>query len=68
MSLSTDRLELLFELLRRPIPWDPIPEWLKLDDRVMKQFVEMEVRFQMKEVELQQQKLQEFGKMMKIGG
>ena len=67
MALPQDRLELLFELLRRPIPWDPIPPWLRLDDRVMKQFVEMEVRFQMKEVELQQQKLQEFGKMMKIG-
>jgi hypothetical protein len=67
MSITRDRLELLFELLRRPIPWDPIPEWLKLDERVMKQFVEMEVRFQQREVALQQEKLEAFGKIMKIG-
>jgi hypothetical protein len=67
MSINRDRLELLFELLRRPIPWDPIPEWLKLDERVMKQFVEMEIRFQQREVALQQEKLEAFGKMMKIG-
>ena len=67
MSINRDRLELLFELLRRPIPWDPIPEWLKLDERVMKQFVEMEIRFQQREVALQQEKLEAFGKIMKVG-
>lgn len=61
------RMELLFELLRRPIPWDPIPGWLKLDEKMQRQFAQMEIKFQMKELELQQQKLQEFVKMTGIG-
>lgn len=66
MDDDFSRLEFLFHLLRRPIPWDPIPPWLKLDDKMQHQFSQMEIRFQLKEAELQQQKLQEFGKMFGV--
>ena len=59
-------MEFLFELLHRPIPWDPIPPWLKLDEKIQRQFAQMEIRFALKEVEIQQQKIQEFGKMIGI--
>lgn len=65
-GFEDNRLELLFQLLRRPIPWDPIPPWLRLDDKMVKQFTKMEIQFQQKEQELQQQKLQEFSKMMGV--
>jgi hypothetical protein len=63
------RLELLFELLRKPIPWDPLPPWLKLDDKMAQKFTQMEIQFKAKELELQRLKLEEFGKMVgaKIG-
>ncbi len=60
------RMEFLFELLHRPIPWDPIPPWLKLDEKIQRQFAQMEIRLALKEVEIQQQKIQEFGKMIGI--
>jgi hypothetical protein len=66
MNDEFSRLEFIYQLLRRPIPWDPIPPWLKLDDKMQRQFNQMEVRFQLKEAELQQQKLQEFGKMFGV--
>lgn len=64
---NEERLELLFELLRRPIPWDPIPEWLRLDEDMIRQFAAMEIQFQIREAQLQQEKLQTFAKMMRIG-
>ncbi len=64
--MDENRLEFLFELLRRPIPWDPIPPWLKLDDKLQKQFAQMEIKFHLKELELQQQKLQEISKIMDV--
>lgn len=66
MNDDFGRLEFIYQLLRRPIPWDPIPPWLKLDDKLQRQFNQMEIRFQLKEAELQQQKLQEFGKMFGV--
>ena len=65
-GFEENRLEKLFELLHRPIPWDPIPPWLKLDEKMIRQFAQMEIKFQQKELELQQQKVQEFGKMMGV--
>jgi hypothetical protein len=61
------KMELLFDLMKRPIPWDPIPPWLKLDEKMQRQFAQMEIKFQIKEFELQQQKLQEFTKIVGIG-
>ncbi len=67
-------LELMQELLRRPIAWDPvppwiihwdpIPPWLKLDDKMLRQFAQLELKFRKMELDIQQQKLQEFGKIM----
>ena len=62
-----ERIRLLFELLHRPIPWDPIPPWLKLNERMIKEFTQMEINFQLKEAALQQEKLQAFGKLMGVG-
>jgi hypothetical protein len=56
-------IELLFHLLRRPIPWDPIPPWLKFNEQQLKRFAEMELQFQAKYQELETAKLKEFGKI-----
>jgi hypothetical protein len=60
---------------RRPIPWDPVPIWLKLTEEQMRKFAAMEVRLNTKINEIQEkalqdiarieaQKLQEFGKIV----
>ncbi len=68
-----ERLQELFQLLHKPIPWDPIPPWAKVDDRIRQEFSQLEVKFAQKELELQQQglqlrlqKLQEVVKVLKI--
>lgn len=68
------RLESARELLRRPIAWDPvppwvihwdpIPPWLKLDDEIQRKFAQMELKFKNMELDIQQQKLQELGKIL----
>ena len=55
--------ESLAELLRPPI-WDPIPPWLELDKERLQRFAHLEIEFKMKELQLQQEKLQEFTKMI----
>jgi hypothetical protein len=71
MPLNPDRPEPQYELPRylHPYWWrfDPAPPWLKLDEDDLRRFAEMEVRFQLRELELQQEKLQELSKIMKIG-
>jgi hypothetical protein len=54
-----------YYLYRWPF-FDPPPPWLKMDDKMQRQFAQMEIKFQLKELELQQQKFQEFAKMAGI--
>jgi hypothetical protein len=65
-GIDERRLELLFELMHKPIPWDPLPPWMKFDDKFSQKFAQLEIQFRVKELDLQRQKLEEFGKM--VGG
>jgi len=58
------------ELLRKIIwprpwpPWDPIPDWAQLAEEQFKAFAHLEIKFQMQELEIQQEKLKQFGEML----
>ncbi len=60
-------LERLFLLLRRPIPWDPIPWWIKLDEKQVAQFTEVQTRLNTKIAALEAQKVKELGKIVGMG-
>lgn len=64
--IDENRIELLFELMRKPIPWDPLPPWLKLDERMLQKFTQLEVQYRAKEMELQKQKLADFGNIVGV--
>jgi hypothetical protein len=55
--------EVLRELLIPPY-WDPIPPWLDLDRERLQRFAELEIQFKIRELQIQQEKLQEFGKVI----
>lgn len=55
--------ETLREILRPPI-WDPPPPWLELDRDRIRRFTELEIQFKIRELQIQQEKLQEFGKIV----
>jgi hypothetical protein len=59
-------LERLFVLLHKPIPWDPIPWWVKLDDERVRQFNDVQVRLNTKMAEIQAQKIVELSKIADI--
>jgi len=61
------KIESIYELLHRPIPWDPIPPWLRLTKEQLDRFAKMEIEFQRKELEIQQQKLKELGSIAGLG-
>jgi hypothetical protein len=61
-------IEIIFQILRRPIPWDPIPPWLRFNETQLKRFAEMELLFQAKYQELEVAKLKEFSKIAGIKG
>jgi hypothetical protein len=56
--------ESVIEFLRPPI-WDPIPPWLEFDKERLQRFAELEIQFKMKELQLQQEKLQEFTNLLR---
>jgi hypothetical protein len=53
----------LFVMLRRPIPWDPIPWWIKLNKEQITQFHEVQERLNSKIAELEAQKMKELGEI-----
>ena len=57
------RRDTLIEILRPPC-WDPPPPWLKFNDDILRRFTELEIQFKIKELQIQQEKLEQFGKMM----
>lgn len=59
-------LERAFELLPQPIPWDPVPWWMKLDDDRIRQFNEIQTRLNIKMGEIQAQKMKELAKVLKV--
>ena len=44
--------------------WDPVPPWLKLDEARLHRFAALEVQFKIKELQMQQEKLEEFSRML----
>lgn len=65
--MSEEKIELLYQLLRRPIPWDPVPEWLNLTKDQLDKFTKMEFEFQKREIDIQVQKLKELGNIIGLG-
>ncbi len=55
--------ETLIEILRPPC-WDPVPPWLKLSDDIIRRFADLEIQFKIKELQIQQEKLEQFSKII----
>jgi hypothetical protein len=53
----------LRELFWPPI-WDPAPPWLELDRERLQRFVELEIQFKIRELQIQQEKLEQFQKIV----
>jgi hypothetical protein len=62
-KMTEEQLRQLFILIRRPIPWDPIPWWIKLNKEQIVQFNEVQVRLNSKIAELEVQKIKELSKI-----
>lgn len=56
-------LQKLFLLLRKPIPWDPIPWWVKLNKEQVVRFNDVQVKLNSKIAEIEAQKIRELSKM-----
>ena len=54
LTISPEVFEII---LRRPIPWDPAPDWLKLNADKLRQFAKLSLEFQKKELQIQMEKL-----------
>lgn len=62
MANSTDAIN---ELLRRiDFIYDPPPEWLNLDRNRLSQFAKIQIEFKIKELQIQQDKLQRLQELM----
>jgi hypothetical protein len=64
--MTEQQLQQLFNLLRRPIPWDPIPWWIKLDKEQVAKFNDVQVRLNTKIAEIEAQKTKELSKIVGI--
>ena len=40
-------------------PWDPIPDWFQFDEHQWQQFAKLEIRFKMRELEIQREKIEQ---------
>lgn len=56
-------LQKLFLLLRKPIPWDPIPWWVKLNKEQVVRFNDVQVKLNSKIAEIEAQKIRELSKI-----
>jgi len=58
--------ELVQELRLPPIWWwDPIPPWLKLDERVQERYAKLQLDFKIKEMEIQLEKMKALQELTK---
>ena len=44
-------------------PWDPIPDWFQFDQKHWQKFAELEIRFKIRELEIQKQKLEQISQL-----
>lgn len=61
--MTDERLQQLFIFLRRPIPWDPIPWWVKLDKEKVAKFNQVQTQLNTKIAELEAQKIKELSEI-----
>ncbi len=64
--MTDEELRKLLILLRRPIPWDPVPWWIKFSREQEAKFNEVQTALNMKIAALETQKLQELSKIAGI--
>jgi hypothetical protein len=55
--------ESIAEIFRPPY-WDPVPPWLKFNEDVLRRFADLEIKFKIKELQIQQEKLERFSDMV----
>lgn len=56
----------LYKFIRRPIPWDPVPWWVKLDKRRLAKFNEIQLELNTRIAELEAEKVKKLSKI--VGG
>ena len=61
--MTDEELRNLFLLLRKPIPWDPVPWWIKLGRDQIAKFNEVQTALNTKIAALEAQKVQELTKI-----
>lgn len=64
MAMTEKELWKLFVLLRKPIPWDPAPEWARLTPEQMQKFNEVQSRFNTKLAQIDAEKIQALNEIM----
>jgi hypothetical protein len=64
--MTEEQLRQLFILLHKPIPWDPVPWWVKLDKVQLAKFNDVQVRLNTKIAEIEGQKIKELSKIVGI--
>jgi len=64
--MTDEELQRLFIWLRRPIRWDPVPPWIKLNKEQIAKFTEVQVRLNTKIAEIEAQKMTELSKIAGI--
>ena len=64
--MTEEQLRQLFILLHRPIPWDPIPWWIKLEKDQIAKFNEVQVSLNAKIAEIEAEKMKELAKITGI--
>ncbi len=62
-KMTDEQWQQLFVLLRRPIPWDPIPWWIKLDKDKVAKFNQVQTQLNTKITEIEAQKLKELSEI-----
>lgn len=53
------------QYIKIPPVWDPVPEWLTLNQDILRKFAQLQVEFKLKELEIQKAKLEAFHKLLK---
>jgi hypothetical protein len=64
--MDEKQLQQMFQLIRKPIHWDPVPWWVKLDKEHIIKFNEVQVQLNTKIAELEAQKFKELSKIAGI--
>lgn len=64
--MDENQLRLLFQLIRKPIRWDPVPPWIKLDRERLSKFNEVQVQLNTKIAELEAKKINELSEIAGI--